>query len=211
MIRALRPAAFAALALSVATLAGAPALAAGVKVGAKAPEFTAVDSNGMTVRLADFRGKLVVLEWSNHDCPYVRKHYRAGNMQSQQDAAAKAGIVWLTIISSAEGEQGHVSGAKANALTAERKAKPAHVLFDPAGTIGRAYDAKVTPHMYVIGKDGTLLFQGGIDSIASTRDADIERAKQYVREALAEIASGKPVTDHTTRAYGCTIKYKPGA
>jgi peroxiredoxin len=198
-------------ALAVLALGAAPSLAAGVKVGAKAPEFTAVDSQGKTVRLADFRGKLVVLEWTNHDCPYVRKHYRSGNMQRHQAEAAKDGVVWLTIISSDTGTQGFVSAAEANALTESRKAQPRHVLFDTAGTIGRAYDAKVTPHMYIIGKDGTLLYQGGIDSIASTRDADIERAKPYVRAALEEIKAGKPVTDHTTRAYGCTIKYRPGA
>jgi peroxiredoxin len=201
---------FVATALAAAVLA-LPALAAEPDLGKPAPDFAAADTNGKPVKLADFKGKLVILEWSNHQCPYVRKHYGAGNMQKTQEAARALGVTWITIISSAPGEQGHVNAAEANKLTAERNAKPHHVVLDPKGQIGRQYAARVTPHMYIVGTDGKLLYKGAIDSIRSSRQSDIANAKNYVTAALGEIKAGKPIADADTAAYGCTIHYKEGS
>lgn len=176
-----------------------------------APAFAGTDTNGKKHALADFRGKTVVLEWTNHECPYVAKHYRSANMQAIQKDVVKAGGVWLTIISSEPGSQGHVSPAKANELTKSRDASPSAVILDPDGIIGRAYDARVTPHMFIIDAKGTLVYMGGIDSIRSTSVDDVPKAKPYVRDALKELAAGKPITTPVTNAYGCTIKFKPTA
>lgn len=195
--------------LGFATLVAfsAPALADAVP-GKPAPDFTATDSNGRSHKLADFKGKTVVLEWTNDGCPYVRKHYGSGNMQALQKAAADKGVVWLSVISSAKGEQGYVDGAGANKLTAERKAVPAAVLLDPAGTIGQAYGAKTTPHMYVIDKEGRLVYNGAIDDKPSANPADIKGARNYLTEALSAVTDGKPVAVASTRAYGCSVKYQ---
>ncbi|MEP9375190.1 redoxin domain-containing protein [Aquabacter sp. CN5-332] len=187
-------------------LGAAPAFAA-PQVGQPAPDFSVVDSNGKVQSLSALKGKLVVLEWTNHDCPYVRKHYGAQNMQKLQNEAKAAGAVWLTVISSAPGEQGHVDGAKANSLSQERKATPTAVLLDADGKMGRAYGAQTTPHMYIIGADGKLLYMGGIDSIASTRVEDIEKAKPYFRDALQAALKGEQVATAVTRPYGCSVKY----
>jgi hypothetical protein len=189
-----------ALAFSTAALA-AP------EVGKPAPEFTAVDSKGNAVKLSDFRGKTVVLEWTNHGCPYVVMHYRTNNMQSLQEETTGQGIVWLSVISSAPGTQGYVEGIEAEQLTETRGAKPTAVLLDPEGKIGRMYDARTTPHMYVIRPDGTLAYMGAIDDRPSTRDAGVDRALNYVRNALSQIAAGKDVDPAVTRAYGCSVKY----
>ncbi|MFM1891870.1 MAG: hypothetical protein RLZ44_947 [Pseudomonadota bacterium] len=194
------------LACIALTLAAGSAGAA-PRIGQPAPAFSGVDTQGKTHRLEDYRGRTVVLEWTNHDCPYVRKHYGAGNMQAQQRDAAAQGAVWLSVISSAPGKQGHVSAAAADELTRSREAAPQAVLLDPAGEIGRAYGAQTTPHMYVIDPAGTLVYMGGIDSIASTSAADIPRATQYVREALQQLAAGEPVSEPVTRPYGCSVKY----
>jgi peroxiredoxin len=185
----------------------AAAFADGPDVGKPAPLFTAVDSNGKTWSLADLKGKVVVIETTNHDCPYVRKHYNAKNMQDQQREAAAKGVVWLTSASSAKGEQGYVTAAEANQLTQSRNAAPAAVLLDPQSKIARAYGATVTPHMYIVDANGVLVYKGGIDSIPSSSTSDIPKAKQYVRVALGEVLAGKPVSDSSTRAYGCTLKY----
>jgi len=185
----------------------AVALADGPDIGKPAPAFSAVDSNGKTWSLADLKGKVVVIETTNDGCPYVRKHYNAKNMQDQQREAAAKGVVWLTSASSAKGEQGYVTATEANQLTTSRDAAPAAVLLDPQSKIARAYGATVTPHMYIIDADGVLVYKGGIDSIPSSSAADIPKAKQYVRVALGEVLAGKPVTDSSTRAYGCTLKY----
>jgi len=181
--------------------------AAAATVGLPAPTFSLASSNGPTISLADQRGKIVVLEWTNHDCPYVRKHYDAGNMQNLQKEATGQGVVWLTVISSAPGTQGHVSAGQANELTATRKASPTAVLLDPTGTVGKAYGATNTPHMYVITKDGVLAYAGAIDDKPTTRRSDVEGAQNFVRPALAAVAAGQPVKTPVTRAYGCTIKY----
>ncbi|MBS1222238.1 MAG: alkyl hydroperoxide reductase/Thiol specific antioxidant/Mal allergen [Proteobacteria bacterium] len=177
------------------------------RVGEPAPDFTGVDTQGKTHRLADYRGKTVVLEWTNHDCPYVRKHYGAGNLQEQQREAAAQGVIWLSVISSAPGQQGHVSPAEADELTRSRKAAPHAVLLDPEGRIGRAYEAKTTPHMYIIDEVGKLVYLGGIDSLATADPADIPKATQYVRVALKERAAGQPISAPVTRSYGCSVKY----
>lgn len=186
----------------------APVLAlANVAVDASAPAFTATTADGKTVNLADFKGKTVVLEWTNHDCPYVKKHYGAGNMQGQQKAATAQGVVWLQVISSAPGQQGHVDGATALKLNAERGAAPSATLLDPKGDLGRLYGAQTTPHMYVIRADGTLAYKGGIDSIATAKAEDIAKAEPYVTEALAAVAAGRKVEKASTRPYGCSVKY----
>lgn len=186
----------------------APALVhAAANVDAAAPAFTATTADGKTVNLADFKGKTVVLEWTNHDCPYVRKHYGSGNMQSQQKAATAQGVVWLQVISSAPGQQGFVDGATAKKLNADRGAAPTATLLDPTGDLGRLYGAQTTPHLYVIKGDGTLAYKGGIDSIASADPADIAKAEPYVTQALAAVAAGRKVEKASTRPYGCSVKY----
>ena len=178
-----------------------------LRIGEPAPAFEGIDSNGKVHRLADYRGKTVVLEWTNHDCPFVRKHYSAGNMQDQQRLAATQGIIWLSIISSAPGKQGHVSPGEADELTRSRKAQPHAVILDTEGKIGRSYNAKTTPHMYIIDAAGKLVYMGGIDSITSSNPDDIPRATQHVNVALQEMAAGKPVSTAVTKPYGCSVKY----
>ena len=179
-----------------------------LRVGEPAPGFEGVDSSGNLQRLADYRGKTVVLEWTNHDCPYVRKHYGAGNMQEQQREAAAQGVVWLSIISSAPGKQGHVSPEEADELTRTRNAAPLAVILDSDGTIGRAYNAKTTPHMFIIDETGVLAYMGGMDSISTANPDDIPQATQYVRTALQELAAGKTVSTPVTKPYGCSVKYQ---
>ncbi|MFT7775747.1 redoxin domain-containing protein [Roseateles sp.] len=185
-----------------------PALAhASASVDAPAPAFTATTADGKTVNLADYKGKTVVLEWTNHDCPYVKKHYGSGNIPSQQKAAAAQGVVWLQVISSAPGQQGFVDGATAQKLNTDRGAAPAATLLDPKGELGKLYGAQTTPHMYVIKADGTLAYKGGIDSIATAKVEDIAKAEPYVTEALAAVAAGRKVEKASTRPYGCSVKY----
>jgi peroxiredoxin len=180
---------------------------AALRIGEPAPDFEGVDSSGKIQQLADYRGKIVVLEWTNHDCPFVRKHYGAGNMQDQQRQAATQGVVWLSVISSAPGKQGHVSPAEADELTRNRNAQPHAVILDTEGKIGRSYNAKTTPHMYIIDAAGKLVYMGGIDSITSSNPDDISRATQHVHVALQEMAAGKPVSTAVTKPYGCSVKY----
>jgi peroxiredoxin len=177
------------------------------QVGAPAPGFTGTDSTGARHRLSDYRGRTVVLEWTNHLCPYTAKHYRTGNMQRLQAEAAKRGVVWLSVISSAPGKQGYVSPSEADRLTESRGATPAAVLLDPEGEIGRLYRAKVTPHMFVIDADGALVYMGAIDDAPSARESSVEGAHNYVLTALDALAAGHPVDPAITRAYGCTVKY----
>lgn len=180
---------------------------AAVKVGESAPAFNLPGDDGKTHALADYRGKTVVLEWTNDGCPFVKKQYSSGNMQSLQKNYTAKDVVWLSIVSSAPGKQGAIDAAQAAALTASRQAAPTHVLLDPQGTVGRLYAAKTTPHMFVIDKTGQLVYDGSIDSIASADPADIAQATPYVKNALDEVLAGKPVTVATTKPYGCSIKY----
>jgi peroxiredoxin len=184
-----------------------PAEAAVAKVGEPAPAFTSTNTGGAAVSLADYKGKLVILEWTNHDCPYVRKHYDTGNMQTLQREATGAGVVWLTIISSAPGEQGYVKPARADELTQSRKAAPTAVLLDPKGDVGKMYGATNTPHMYIVDKAGVLVYAGAIDDKPTTRRGDVQGANNYVRVALQSVAAGQPVKTPVTQAYGCTVKY----
>ena len=186
---------------------GASSVLAQVQPGKPAPDFALQDSSGKTVKLADLKGKTVVLEWTNQDCPYVRKHYGGGNMQQLQKDAAARDVVWLTISSSAPGQQGHVNGLEADELTKTRNAAPAAFLFDPDGKVGHAYDARTTPHMYVIDKTGVLAYMGAIDDKPTSNLADLKTARPYLKEAVEAVLAGSPVKVASTRAYGCSIKY----
>jgi peroxiredoxin len=183
------------------------ALAASVRTGAPAPSFTGTDTKGVQHTLAQYRGKIVVLEWTNHECPYTIKHYATGNMQALQAAATDAGAIWLTVASSRPGTQGYVDSAAADQLTASRRAKPTAVLLDPAGQIGRLYGAQTTPHMFVIDGAGTLVYMGAIDDRPAASHASVRGARNYVQEALDALAAGRPVAVASTRPYGCTVKY----
>lgn len=180
---------------------------AAAKVGEPAPAFTLTGSDGKSYSLAGFKGKYVVLEWTNHECPFVKKHYHSGNMQAQQKELTGKGVVWLSVISSAPGKQGHVDAAGASALTQARGAAPTAVLLDPSGEAGRQYGAKTTPHMYIVAPDGRLIYMGGIDSVPSADPDDIAGATPYVKLALAEAMAGKPVGNASTKPYGCSVKY----
>jgi len=200
----------AAVALTAGALIASTAEAApSADVGSSAPAFTGTTSNGETVSLADFAGKTVVLEWTNDGCPFVKKHYATppANMQSLQASAVADDVVWLTVISSRPGSQGHVSPDKANELTSTRGAAPAHVILDESGDIGRLYGAKTTPHMYIVTPEGKLVYDGAIDSIPSAKVEDIAKAENYVTAALADLSAGKPVATPTTKPYGCAVKY----
>jgi peroxiredoxin len=199
----MKPMIFASTALAVLS---APAVAAPV-VGQPAPNFKVADTNGKAVTLSDYRGKTVVLEWSNPDCPFVKKHYSSGNMQKAQAAAAKDGVVWLTINSSAPGNQGHMNGAQAKSFVAKAGARPAAYLLDPRGVVGKVYDAKTTPHMYIVNKAGTLVYAGGIDDKPTPNPADVAGARNHVLAALSEIKAGKAISVPTSRPYGCSVKY----
>lgn len=190
-----------------ALVAGAFQLAA-ADTGAPAPAFTNVkDTNGKTHNLADYKGKTVVLEWVNYDCPFVKKHYSSNNMQDLQRKYTAKGVVWLSVNSSAPGKEGNYSIAEWKQKSAERKVAANAILLDPSGKTGKAYGAKTTPHMYIIDGAGVLQYQGAIDSTRSTDVADIKTSQNYVATALDELAAGKPVSTKETKAYGCSVKY----
>ena len=191
---------------AIASIVAAPAFAK-PEVGVAAPAFTATDANGKTHSLADFKGKTVVLEWHNPECPFVKKHYGAKNMQTQQAEATGAGVVWLSINSGAPGKQGQMDGTAATAYLADSGAKPTAYLLDADGTVGRAYGARTTPHLYVIDAEGVLQYMGGIDSTPSADPEDIPSSTQYVRQALAELSGGKAVSVPSSEPYGCSVKY----
>jgi peroxiredoxin len=194
-----------ALAFTTIVALAAPAVAA-PQIGQPAPPFRVVDSNGKQRSLADFKGRTVVLEWTNAECPFVKKHY-AGNMQALQKAAAKDGVAWLTINSGAPGKQGHVDGAGANAVIKAKGAAPTAYLLDPTGAIGRAYEAKTTPHMYIVDPAGKLVYMGGIDDTPTANPADVKTAKNYVTAALADLKAKRPVQVASSKPYGCAVKY----
>jgi len=185
----------------------APLSHAAATVGEKAPEFTGVDTNGTEHSLSDFEGKIVVLEWSNHECPYVVKHYDSGNMQKIQKEATDDGVVWLTVVSSAEGKQGYLEPEEANALMEEQGSNATARIMDPSGEIGKAYGAKTTPHMYVIDEEGMLVYAGAIDSDSSFKPENIEGATNYVQEALSALENDQPIEVASTKPYGCSVKY----
>jgi hypothetical protein len=189
-----------------AALSIPPARAAAV-VGQPAPELSAPDTTGATRSLSAYRGKFVVLEWVNFECPFVGKHYGSGHMQKLQKDYTGKGVVWLSINSSTAGSQGHYASDKVNALLKQKGAAPTAYLLDTAGSVGRAYGAKTTPHMFIVDPKGTLIYAGGIDDTPSTDQADIATAKNYVSRALDEALAGKPVTTATSQSYGCSVKY----
>jgi len=193
--------------ISVALLAVASVSAHAVKVGDPAPDFTGTDSNGRTHSLSQYKGKYVVLEWSNRDCPYTRKHYDSGNMQSLQKEWTAKGVVWLTIISSAPGQQGYVTASEENAQLAKVHAAPTAAILDPKGTIGHEYEAKTTPNMFVIDPSGKLIYAGAIDDHPTAEVDDIKVSKNYVSEALTQAMAGGAVATSYTRPYGCSVKY----
>lgn len=204
-VRAKYISAFAALVLGmslVATDAGATA-----KVGEKAPEFELVDTNGKSHKLSSFAGKTVVLEWFNKGCPYVQKHYESQNMQALQKKYTDKGVVWLTVISSAPGKQGFEDNQQANKTRADWKIASTATLLDPKGEVGKVYAAKTTPHMYIVDAKGTLVYNGAIDSISSSKKDDVAKAENYVAGALDLLAAGQPVKTATTKPYGCSVKY----
>ncbi len=177
------------------------------EVGQSAPAFTLQDIHGESRSLSDFAGKTVVLEWTNYGCPFVKKHYNSGNMQSLQNMAKSKDVVWLSICSSAPGEQGSMSAEKWVETTEEKGVASAHVLLDPTGSVGRSYGAIATPHMYVIDPQGTLVYGGAIDSLPTTKVDDIAKAKNYVVAAIDAVLAGKAVDTPKSKPYGCNIKY----
>ena len=186
----------------------APSLAASPEIGVAAPDFTLMDSNGQQHSLSDFKGKTVVLEWTNHECPYVVKHYDSGNMQKLQESATEDGVVWLSIVSSAPGQQGFTDGDEANMVIEKVSAKATARLLDPEGTTGKLYDARTTPHMYVINPEGNLVYKGAIDDIPSPRAEDVEKANNFVTAALESVKNGEMPEVSQTNPYGCSVKYK---
>jgi peroxiredoxin len=194
--------------MAVCMLALASAAQAAPAPGQNAPDFSLKDAAGRTVRLSDFRGRHVVLEWTNPGCPYVRKHYDSGNMPATQKDAVDKGVVWLSINSTEKASYEYMEPARVMAWQAERKARPSALLLDEEGTAGKAYGARTTPHMYIVDPQGRLIYAGGIDSIPSSDPADIKKAVNYVRQGLDEALAGKPLSAATTRPYGCSIKYK---
>ncbi|ACE84182.1 thioredoxin family protein [Cellvibrio japonicus] len=194
------------LAMSVSSLLFAPLVLAEAVPGKPAPDFSLEDANGKNHALADYKGKWVVLEWFNKDCPYVKKHYGSNNMQSLQ---AKYGeqVEWLTIISSAKGKQGYLEPAQAVKVKADHNMVSEALLLDPSGATGKAYGAKTTPHMYIINPDGQVVYAGAIDDNDSANPAVIPTSKNYVAAALDEALAGKPITTASTRPYGCSVKY----
>lgn len=198
--------AFSALA-AIAVLFSAPVAQAAPVIGQAAPAFTGTDSNGKTHNLADFKGKVVVLEWTNPECPYVVKHYDSKNMQKLQETYTGKDVVWLTINSSADGKQGNLTGDAANAYVTEKGGKQTAYLLDPTGEIGKAYDAKTTPHMFVINAEGVLVYDGAIDDNDSFKLEDAATAKNYVAAALDATLAGTAVEQAQSKPYGCSVKY----
>lgn len=178
-----------------------------VQVNSPAPDFTGTDTNGKVHHLSDYKGKFVVLEWHNRDCPYTRKHYVSGNMEKLQREWTQKGVIWFTVISSAPGTQGYVTADDENAYVARMKAAPTAILLDPAGSLGHLYGAKTTPHMFLINPQGVLIYDGAIDDKPTTDEADIATAKNYVQAALEEATAGQAVAAPTSRPYGCSVKY----
>lgn len=196
------------LALAAASVFVPFAANAAATLDQPAPAFTVQGADGKPVSLSAYKGRTVVLEWTNHECPFVRKHYdHSGNIPKLQKEATANGVVWLQVITSYPGSQGHVSGAEALKLNQQRGAAPTAVLLDSDGKLGKAYEARTTPHLYVINAAGNLVYKGGIDSIPSSNASDIAKADNYVRLALADMAANRKVAQPSTRPYGCSVKY----
>lgn len=195
-----------AMAVTVASILAVQA--ANLRTGNPAPEFTLTDSNGKSHNLSDYRGKYVILEWINHGCPFVVKHYSSGNMQALQKEYTGKDVIWFSVCSSAEGKQGYMSNEEWNTTVLEKGASPTAVLIDEDGTVGKMYDARTTPHMYVIDPEGKLIYQGAIDDKRSTDVADIATSENYVRTTLTKAMAGEAIDKAQTQPYGCSVKYK---
>lgn len=178
-----------------------------VETGQQAPEITLTDTKGQAHKLSDYKGKFVVLEWWNPECPFVKKHYESSNMQNLQKQYTDLGVTWITVNSSAPGNQGHLSGADAEKTLTEKKAAPSLIVLDPTGEVGKKFGAQTTPHMYVIDPEGKVVYQGAIDDKPSFKPEDLQGAKNYVKAALDAAMDGKPVVEGSTKAYGCSVKY----
>lgn len=181
--------------------------ASAAKIGEPAPNFKTLDTYSKPISLDKFKGQIVVLEWTNHDCPFVVKHYESGNMQKTQKSVSGDDVIWLSIVSSAPNKQGYVNAQEANAITIDSKAKPTHKILDPTGEIGRLYGAKTTPHMFVIDKEGDLAYAGAIDDHSTWRQRGLDDAKNYVLAAVSELRDGQSVSTPQTSPYGCSVKY----
>lgn len=181
--------------------------AGAVEVGKEAPAFSLKDTKGAEVSLADYKGKVVVLEWINYECPFVKKHYASGNMGKLQEKYADQGVVWLAVNSAAAGKQGNMPAAALQARAEKEGSKASAVLIDEAGTVGKAYDATNTPHMFIINKEGVIAYAGAIDDKPTTEQSDIAGASNYVAAALDAVLAGKEVANPKTKAYGCSVKY----
>ena len=202
-MRALRRTLLATLLVSI----GTAVCWAEAQVGRPAPDFALTDTDGQARSLAGLKGRYVVLEWSNHECPFTRKHYTSGNMQRLQQRYTGQGVVWLTVVSSAAGKQGHVTAAQANGIRTERGDRSTAMLLDSEGRVGRLYGAKTTPHLFIVNPAGILIYAGAIDDTPSADPADTATAKNYVQQALDEALAGKPVSVQETKPYGCSVKY----
>jgi len=196
------------LVVALCTVGLATHLALAVAVGGPAPDFTGKGSDGKDYKLSDYKGKFVVLEWYNRDCPFIHKHYDSGNMQSLQDTYGKKGVVWFEIASSAKGKEGYMTATEMQENRIKNKTKADATLMDPDATIARLYEAKTTPHMFIVDPKGVLIYQGAIDDHNSADADDIPKSKNYVATALDEALAGKPVTTASTHPYGCSVKYK---
>ncbi len=181
---------------------------ADVEIGKPAPDFTLKGSDGKSYHLADYKGKIVVLEWYNRDCPFIVKHYSGGNMQKLQEEYGKKGVVWFEVASSAPGKEGYLTAEETQQTRVQNGSKADATLLDPDGTVGKAYKAKTTPHMFIIDAKGVLVYNGAIDDHNTPYKDDIPKSKNYVSAALDEVIAGKPVTNSLTRPYGCGVKYK---
>ncbi len=196
-----------ALAALVLTLSTTAPTIAQTTVGQPAPSFTASDTSGKPVSLSSFKGKYVVLEWTNPGCPFVKKHYDGGNMPATQKAALSKGVVWLSMVSTAKSHQDYATPAELTAWQKSKNAVPTATLMDADGKVGRLFAARTTPHLYIVNPDGKVVYAGGIDSIPSANPGDIKSATNYVNQSLGEVFAGKPVSQPVTRAYGCSVKY----
>ena len=200
----------AAFATTIAIVVAAPALSA-VEIGQRVPDFRLTNSNGEDIQLSQFAGRTVVLEWNNPGCPYVQRHYGSGNMQATQRAARARDVVWLTINSGAPGKQGHMRGSEANEFVADHDGAPSQYLLDPRGVVGRAYDARTTPHMFILDGNRVLRYDGAIDDAPHASEAETGDARNYVLAALEDMRANRAVRTSTSRPYGCSVKYSDEA
>ena len=194
--------------LAVLTISFVPTVF-GLSIGDPTPEFSLQDSNGKTHNLSDYKGNLVVLEWVNYECPFVKKHYDTGNMQKLQKEYTGKKVIWLSICSSGKGKQGNFSSSQLAERVRESKSACTAYLIDEDGTVGREYGAKTTPHMFIVNPEGELIYEGAIDSISSYKKSDVENADNYVAKALQATMNGKPIDNPRTKSYGCSVKYAP--